>query len=162
MVSTVLSTSRALLNVGMYSRVVSRSSGLLHSRHLHPHSTRNSTCRHLVVGRSQQQQQQWISKFADGRGARAHLSSSTAVDSSIGNKPSVSPSSEDDVSDNEKKKIEPSTMATLRRIAELAKPERPLILASMGTLVVTSSISLVFPYALGEWWHVLLSGDEWV
>jgi len=42
------------------------------------------------------------------------------------------------------------TVETLKRILGLAKPELKLIGASMGTLVVTSSISLVFPAAMGK------------
>jgi len=41
---------------------------------------------------------------------------------------------------------------TLRRLYDISKPERTLILASAGTLAITSSITLVLPYACG---HVL-------
>lgn len=40
----------------------------------------------------------------------------------------------------------------LHRLFEISKPERTLILASAGTLLVTSSITLLLPYACG---HVL-------
>ncbi|KAL3768047.1 hypothetical protein ACHAW5_001434 [Stephanodiscus triporus] len=38
----------------------------------------------------------------------------------------------------------------MRRLYEIAKPERTLILASAGTLAVTSSITLLLPYACGQ------------
>ena len=38
----------------------------------------------------------------------------------------------------------------LRRLLEISKPERTLILASAGTLAVTSSITLLLPYACGQ------------
>ncbi len=38
----------------------------------------------------------------------------------------------------------------MRRLLEIAKPERALILASAGTLAVTSSITLLLPYACGQ------------
>ena len=41
---------------------------------------------------------------------------------------------------------------TLRRLFDIAEPERKLILASAGTLFITSSITLLLPYACG---HVL-------
>ena len=38
----------------------------------------------------------------------------------------------------------------LRRLFEISKPERTLILASAGTLLITSSITLLLPYACGN------------
>jgi len=46
----------------------------------------------------------------------------------------------------------PMNSEILQRLYEIAKPERKLILASAGTLAVTSSITLLLPYACG---HVL-------
>lgn len=43
-----------------------------------------------------------------------------------------------------------SNKDTLKRILKLALPERRLIGASMGTLVVTSGISLLFPVTIGK------------
>mmetsp|Transcript_4747 Transcript_4747/g.9311 ORF Transcript_4747/g.9311 Transcript_4747/m.9311 type:complete len:693 (+) Transcript_4747:206-2284(+) len=58
-------------------------------------------------------------------------------------------------SDDEKQtslKISQTDSTILQRLYEIAEPERKLILASAATLAVTSSITLLLPYACG---HVL-------
>ena len=40
--------------------------------------------------------------------------------------------------------------STVRRVAEIARPEFPLIAASVGTLGLTSSVTLLFPYVSGR------------
>ncbi|KAL9181957.1 hypothetical protein ACHAXT_012300 [Thalassiosira profunda] len=55
--------------------------------------------------------------------------------------------------EEEKGAVDPrDSSEILQRLYEMAKPERKLILASAGTLAVTSSITLLLPYACG---HVL-------
>ena len=48
----------------------------------------------------------------------------------------------------------------LKRMVGLARPEAKLIAASMATLGVTSGISLLFPYAVGQILDASLSGSS--
>ena len=63
------------------------------------------------------------------------------------------PVKSDDVSSLQKNSSRDNTAINseiLQRLYEIAKPERYLIIASAGTLAVTSSITLILPYACGN------------
>jgi len=49
--------------------------------------------------------------------------------------------------------------ATIRRVAQLAKPEKNLIFASIATLGITSSITLLFPHIAGRMLDLTVTQD---